>query len=91
VKQNADGLTLTLTLTENFWYIFSKNELNLCVNILKKYIKYIMQSDTTLYFFLVYIRQLLGITNLDKEKNQCVREKTGEQNIVKEIKQYQKK
>jgi hypothetical protein len=28
---------------------------------------------------------------LDKEKNQCVREKTRAQNIVKEIKQYQKK
>jgi len=27
---------------------------------------------------------------LDKEKNQCIREKTGAQNIVKEIKQYQK-
>jgi hypothetical protein len=30
-------------------------------------------------------------TKLDKEKNQCIREKTGAQNIVKEIKQYQKK
>ena len=30
-------------------------------------------------------------TKLDKEKNQCLREKTGAQNIVKEIKQYQKK
>jgi len=28
---------------------------------------------------------------LDKEKNQCIREKTGVQNIVKEIKQYKKK
>jgi len=28
---------------------------------------------------------------LDKEKNQCVRGKPGAQNIVKEIKQYQKK
>ena len=34
---------------------------------------------------------LLGITKLDKEKNQCIRQKTGAQNIVKEIKQYQKK
>ena len=34
---------------------------------------------------------MLGMTKLDKEKNQCVREKTGAQNIVKEIKQYQKK
>ena len=38
-----------------------------------------------------FLRNLLGITKLDKEKNQCVREKTGAQNIVKEIKQYQKK
>ena len=33
----------------------------------------------------------MGITKLDKEKNQCIRQKTGAQNIVKEIKQYQKK
>ena len=38
-----------------------------------------------------FLRHLLGITKLDKEKNQCIREKTGSQNIVKEIKQYQKK
>ena len=38
-----------------------------------------------------FLRHLLGITNLDKEKNQCIREKTGAQNIVKEIKQYQEK
>jgi len=38
-----------------------------------------------------FLRQLLGITTLDKEKNQYIREKTGAQNIVKEIKQYQKK
>ena len=37
-----------------------------------------------------FLRHLLGITKMDKEKNQCVREKTGAQNIVKEIKQYQK-
>ena len=36
-------------------------------------------------------RHLLGKTKLDKEKNQCIREKTGAQNIVEEIKQYQKK
>jgi hypothetical protein len=30
-------------------------------------------------------------TKLDKEKNQCIRQKTGAQNIVKEIKQYQEK
>jgi len=34
---------------------------------------------------------LLGITKLDKEKNQCIREKTGTQNIAKEEKKYQKK
>ena len=37
------------------------------------------------------MRPLLGITKLVKEKNQCIRQKTGAQNIVKEIKQYQKK
>jgi len=38
-----------------------------------------------------FLRHLLGITKLDKEKNQCIRQKTGAQNTVKEIKQYQKK
>ena len=38
-----------------------------------------------------FLRHLLGITKLDKEKNQCIRQNTGVQNIVKEIKQYQKK
>ena len=38
-----------------------------------------------------FLRHVLGITKLDKEKNQCIRGKTGAQNIVKEIKQYQKK
>jgi hypothetical protein len=38
-----------------------------------------------------FLRHLLGITKLDNEKNQYIREKTGVQNIVKEIKQYQKK
>ena len=37
------------------------------------------------------LRHLLGITKLDKETNQCIGEKTGAQNIVKEIKQYQEK
>ena len=37
------------------------------------------------------LRHLLGITKIDKEKNHCIREKTGSQNIVKEIKQHQKK
>jgi len=35
-----------------------------------------------------FLRHLLEITKLDKEKNQCIREKSGAQNIVKEIKQY---
>jgi len=38
-----------------------------------------------------FLRHLLGITKLDKEKNQRIRGKTGAQNIVEEIKQYQKK
>jgi len=37
------------------------------------------------------LRHSLGITKLDKEKNQCIRQKAGTKNIVKEIKQYQKK
>jgi len=38
-----------------------------------------------------FLRHLLGITKLDNEKNQCIREKTGAENLVKEIKQYQEK
>ena len=38
-----------------------------------------------------FLRHLLGITKLDKEINQRVMKKTGAQNIVKEIKQYQEK
>ena len=38
-----------------------------------------------------FLRHLLGITKLDKEKNQCIRQNRGAQNTVKEIKQYQKK
>jgi len=35
-----------------------------------------------------FLRHLLGITKLDKEKNQSIREITGAQNMVKEIKPY---
>jgi len=38
-----------------------------------------------------FLRRLLGITKLDKEKDQRFRQKTGAQNIVKEIKLYQKR
>jgi len=38
-----------------------------------------------------FLRHLLGITKLDKEKDQCIREKIGVQNMAKEIKQYQEK
>jgi hypothetical protein len=38
-----------------------------------------------------FFRHLLGITKLDKEKYRSIRKKTGSQNIVKEIKQYQQK
>ena len=38
-----------------------------------------------------FLRHLVGITKLNKENNQCIREKTGAQNIIKEIKQYQEK
>jgi len=30
-----------------------------------------------------FFKHLLGITKLDKEKNQCIREKTGAQNTVR--------
>jgi hypothetical protein len=39
---------------------------------------------------MTFLRHLLGIKKLDKQKYQCNRGKTGAQNIVKEIKQYQK-
>ena len=38
-----------------------------------------------------FLRHLLGITKLDKEKKQCIRQKTGAHNTEKEIKQYQEK
>jgi len=38
-----------------------------------------------------FLRHLLGITKLDKGKLQSIGQKTGVQNIVKEIKQYQEK
>jgi hypothetical protein len=38
-----------------------------------------------------FLRHLLGIIKLDKEKNQCIGEKLGVENIVKEIKQCQQK
>jgi len=38
-----------------------------------------------------FLRHLIGKTKLDKGKNQSIRGKTGAQNIVKEIKHYQKK
>jgi hypothetical protein len=37
-----------------------------------------------------FLTHLLGITKLDRERNQSVREKLGVQNIVLEIKQYQR-
>jgi predicted nucleic acid-binding Zn-ribbon protein len=38
-----------------------------------------------------FLKHLLRITKLDKEKNRYTREKTGAENIVKEVKQYHKK
>jgi hypothetical protein len=37
-----------------------------------------------------FLRHLLGVTKLDRERNQSVGEKLGVQNIVLEIKQYQR-
>ena len=33
-----------------------------------------------------FLRHLIGITKLDEEKNQCIRQRTGAQNMAKEIK-----
>jgi hypothetical protein len=38
-----------------------------------------------------FLRQLLGITKLDRERNKSVRDKSGVQNIVREIQQCQQK
>jgi hypothetical protein len=38
-----------------------------------------------------FLGHLLGITKLDKVKNQSIRKKSGAQNTVKEIKQYKQK
>jgi hypothetical protein len=38
-----------------------------------------------------FLRHLLGITKLGKEKDQCIRGITGAENIVKKIKHYQEK
>ena len=40
---------------------------------------------------MTFLRYFLGITKLDKEKNQCISERNGTENILKEIKQYQEK
>jgi hypothetical protein len=37
------------------------------------------------------LEEFVAADRLDKEKNQCIRQKSGAQNIVKEIKQYQEK
>jgi len=44
-----------------------------------------------LFTTMKFLRHLLGIIKLDNEKNHCISQKTGAQNIVKEIKQYQEK
>ena len=38
-----------------------------------------------------FLRHLLGKTKLDKENNQCIREKSEAQNVVMEMQQYQEK
>jgi len=38
-----------------------------------------------------FLRHLLGTTKLDKEKNQCIREKNGSTEYSKRKKQYQEK
>jgi len=59
------------------------------------HIKFVMTLCTcylVISFFIIgFLRHLLGITKLDKEKNQCIREKTEAQDTVKEIKRYREK
>jgi len=38
---------------------------------------------------MTFFRHLLRITKLDKGMNECIRQKTGAQNITKKMKQYQ--
>jgi hypothetical protein len=59
--------------------------MNSCRTVLSNVI-WITYKDIT-----KFLRHLLGITKLDKENNQCIWEKTGAENTVKEIKQYQEK
>jgi hypothetical protein len=58
----------------------------LCKNNLKKREEQRLEAAQ-----MKFLRHLIGVTKLDKEKNQCIGEKTGAQNTVKEIKQYQEK
>jgi len=55
--------------------------------IFSVYSKYISRY----YLVLDEIFETLGITKIDKEKNQCIKGKTGAQDTVKGIKQYQEK
>jgi hypothetical protein len=50
-----------------------------------------MLLDVKKYFKRFSILCAKIISKLDKGKNQCIREKMGAENIVKEIKQYQEK
>ena len=54
------------------------------------YPKFIHQEQRLEAEQMTLLRHLLGITKLDKEKN-VLGTKTGPENIVKEIKQYQEK
>jgi hypothetical protein len=38
----------------------------------------------------IFLRRLLGVTKLDRERNRSVRKKLAVQNVVLEIKQYQR-
>ena len=60
--------------------------IQLCCNKVKNSQHYRLEAEQ-----MKILRHLLGITKLDKETDQCIRQKTGAQNIVKEIKQYQEK
>jgi len=77
---------MVLFLFDNVIYVFLLLKFGSEVWVLKKREEQRLEAAQ-----MKFLRHLLGITKLDKEKNQCIRGKTGAQNIVKEIKQYQEK
>jgi len=98
-------LHLGLTASDSLPSVSHIRQKNYCHTTAKPKLHFLQQEDLynylrftatliTLWKFRIsrhYVLPLLGITKLDKEKNQSIRGKMGAQNIVQETKQYQKK